>query len=310
MVGAYKGDKDYFFVSYSHEDWNVIEPILKGLRDETYRFWLDEGISGGSIWNEEIAERLLQAKAMLLFLSESSVHSKYVKDEIQFARNHEIEITPVYIDGVNLPLGLEISLASIQAITVFDKNKIRDRVECIKKILPESVHAITERPFYCGKNYSYYLEEYEVEVPAKPPKHISSFRIIRMDEQTGQKENLFSYEPGVLHGDGNRYVITQCQPFVNEYFNEDGNSMVLFNVHGKHFCLDFYPYTRGEEFIAMFTFCIIDPETSVPKVVMLDCKISTQSHPYSLNQDKQAIRDDIKNDVVLEKIANALLKYK
>ena len=308
MIEAYNGTDDYVFISYSHNDWEKIEPILERLKFETYRFWYDTSISGGNIWNEFIAEKLLNAKAMLLFLSENSADSKYVKGEIQFALNHNIDILPVYLTKFTLPIGLEILLTTIQSIIVYDKTEIKEIVKAITTSLPESVYAITPKPFYIGKNYSYYLEEYSVEVPATPPKEIASFKITRIKEQTNEKQTLYSYEPNVLHGDCNRYTITMCQACKNDYFDEDGNSLVVFSVHSIHYFLDFFHYTRGEDFVALFTFCIINPELEVAKVKMLDYKISTQSHTYSSEQDRATIEADIRDNGILKILDTALLE--
>lgn len=300
MIEAYNGTDDYVFISYSHNDWEKIEPILERLKFETYRFWFDAGVSGGNTWNDFIADKLLNAKAMLLFLSETSANSKYVKGELQFALNHNIDIVPVYLTRFTLPIGLEILLTTIQSISIYDKTEIKEIADIITRSLPESVYAITEKPFYSGKNYSYYLEEYSVEVPATPPKYIASFKITRINEQTNEKQCLFSYKPNVLHGDCNRYTVTMCQTCKNDYFDECENSLVVFSVHSIHYFLDFFPYTRGEDFVVLFTLCIINPELVGAKVKLLDYKISTQSHPYSLEQDRAAIAADIHDDGILK----------
>jgi hypothetical protein len=144
MIEAYNGTDDYVFISYSHNDWEKIEPILERLKFETYRFWFDAGVSGGNTWNDFIADKLLNAKAMLLFLSETSANSKYVKGELQFALNHNIDIVPVYLTRFTLPIGLEILLTTIQSISIYDKTEIKEIVNIITRSLPESVYAITE----------------------------------------------------------------------------------------------------------------------------------------------------------------------
>ena len=91
-----------------------------------------------------------------------------------------------------------------------------------------------------------------------------------------------------------------CQTCKNDYFDECENSLVVFSIHSIHYFLDFFPYTRGEDFVALFTLCITNPELEGAKVKLLDYKISTQSHPYSLERDRATIEADIRDDGILK----------
>lgn len=56
---AYKGDTPYIFVSYSHQDNDVVFPSIQWLRDQGFTIWYDEGNSPGASWREELAESIL-----------------------------------------------------------------------------------------------------------------------------------------------------------------------------------------------------------------------------------------------------------
>lgn len=61
-------EPNYFFISYNSEDVELISPILLGLKD-ILPLWYDIGISYGEDWNQQIAERIEQAEAVLLFVT-------------------------------------------------------------------------------------------------------------------------------------------------------------------------------------------------------------------------------------------------
>ena len=92
MIKAYKGEKPYIFVSYSHKDWQRVSTIIKNLQDNLCHIWFDEGIESGRAWNKEIVEYLLKAEVMILFLSPSS--DENVLPESVFLHTE----TPFYID--------------------------------------------------------------------------------------------------------------------------------------------------------------------------------------------------------------------
>ena len=52
---AYKGDEPYVFISYAHDDSNLIYPIIGELQKKGLRVWYDEGIEVGTHWDEIIS---------------------------------------------------------------------------------------------------------------------------------------------------------------------------------------------------------------------------------------------------------------
>ncbi len=49
---AYDGEEPYVFVSYSHEDDDLVYPEIRWLQDHGFNVWYDEGISGASHWRD------------------------------------------------------------------------------------------------------------------------------------------------------------------------------------------------------------------------------------------------------------------
>ncbi len=113
---AYKGDKPYIFASYAHADGAEVFPELTYLHAKGYRIWFDEGINPGNEWPDEVAEALAGASHFLVFMSRNAVVSKNVRDEINYAINHQKQFLAVHIDEVELPPGLELRMGNNQGI--------------------------------------------------------------------------------------------------------------------------------------------------------------------------------------------------
>ncbi len=112
----YKGEEAFIFVSYAHKDMEVVFNDLSLLHKKGYRIWYDEGIDPGNEWPDEIANALNASQCFLVFISNNSVKSKNVQNEINFAINRQKPFFAIYIENVDLPLGLELRMGNTQAI--------------------------------------------------------------------------------------------------------------------------------------------------------------------------------------------------
>ncbi|HEX6596408.1 MAG TPA: toll/interleukin-1 receptor domain-containing protein, partial [Acidimicrobiales bacterium] len=112
----YEGGGRYLFVSYRHTDLDAIVPVLRSLQDEGWNLWYDRGIPGGSEWNAVLEERLASSHALLLFLSQAAVASKYVRREILFADSIDKPIVGVQLGEVRLEHGLGLMLGHCQLL--------------------------------------------------------------------------------------------------------------------------------------------------------------------------------------------------
>ena len=113
---AYHGREPFIFVSYSHKDGAEVFAEINRLHQLGYRIWYDEGIDPGNEWTEEIARALEGAAYFVVFISDASVHSTNVRNEINFALNRGKPFLAIHLDDVKLPSGLELRMADIQAI--------------------------------------------------------------------------------------------------------------------------------------------------------------------------------------------------
>ncbi|MFC1539027.1 toll/interleukin-1 receptor domain-containing protein [Candidatus Latescibacterota bacterium] len=127
---AYNGNEPFIFVSYSHADNSMVYPEITELHNH-FRIWYDEGIDPGNEWPDEIANALNRCSFFIVFISPRAVESKNVINEINFAIRKNKPFVAIYIEETNLPLGLELQIANIQAIMKFrmQENLYRKKLE-------------------------------------------------------------------------------------------------------------------------------------------------------------------------------------
>ena len=80
-MNAYEGNEKYIFVSYAHKDSEIVLPILDTLQEKGFRLWCDEKLIVGENYNAAIAKHLRDCGAVLFFLSENWMESKYCRNE-------------------------------------------------------------------------------------------------------------------------------------------------------------------------------------------------------------------------------------
>ena len=130
---AYTGDEPYLFVSYSHRDEAVVYSILDDLHDNKYRIWYDESCETGNDFRDELRQRIINAAAVILFVSASSMASPFCGMEIIVARENGKRLYPVYLDDSAIPPAFEILLANTHHSTVDDRQKL---IKNLKRDLP------------------------------------------------------------------------------------------------------------------------------------------------------------------------------
>ena len=119
---CYEGTKPYIFISYSHKDKDIVYPFISELMNRGYRVWYDDGIHLSEEWPEVIAERLFRAESVIFFLTQSFCNSKNCKREVNFAVDKEKDMFAIYLESVELSLGLQMQLGTVQSI-VWDSSK-------------------------------------------------------------------------------------------------------------------------------------------------------------------------------------------
>ena len=121
---AYTGDEPYLFVSYSHRDENTVYAILDKLYDQKYRIWYDESCETGNDFRDELRQRIVNAAAVILFVSASSMASPFCGMEIIVARENGKRLYPVFLDDATIPPAFEILLNNTHHGSADDINKL------------------------------------------------------------------------------------------------------------------------------------------------------------------------------------------
>ena len=108
------------FVSYSRRDVRAVDRVLGGLFERgvsSSAVFLDRGsIDGALEFPAVLAEAIAQCRVLLLFLSEHSVRSAWVKREVHYALSLGKHVLPLALEDVTVPPDLAIQIASIQQL--------------------------------------------------------------------------------------------------------------------------------------------------------------------------------------------------
>ena len=78
---VYEGNEKYIFASYSHDDSEIVLPIIRALQKHGCRIWCDEDLIVGENYNAAIARHLDGCSAVLYFLSKNWMESEYCRNE-------------------------------------------------------------------------------------------------------------------------------------------------------------------------------------------------------------------------------------
>ncbi len=95
-------DKKHLFISYSSSDRHSFVSRLAGdLTDKGYTLWVDNlgpkysGITAGKAWQQELADALHQAKAVIFVISPDSIRSVWCQAELNRASEQNTPIIPI-----------------------------------------------------------------------------------------------------------------------------------------------------------------------------------------------------------------------
>jgi len=160
---AYQGDEPYIFVSYSHEDSDIVFPGIQRLRDQGFNIWYDEGISPGASWREELAESILGCDLFIILVSPQSANSDNCLKEVNYALEHDRPVLAIHQEPTQLSPGLELALSDRQAIFRYElteedyRNKILSGVKAhiqqgqsIDSVSPPLITITASKPILIG----------------------------------------------------------------------------------------------------------------------------------------------------------------
>jgi len=102
---------NHIFISYSKRDRERAQRLAETLRHQGLAVWWDDQIPAGTPFDEAIEKALKAARCVVVLWSESSVKSRWVREEASKGKEREI-LVPVLLDDVEIPIGFSL----IQAV--------------------------------------------------------------------------------------------------------------------------------------------------------------------------------------------------
>ena len=81
-------DSSYYFVSYSHNDFRLVYKDIISLEENGLNIWYDKGIPAGKHWKKTMNDFMFpnECRGVIFYLSENSLLSNAVIDEIEYAK--------------------------------------------------------------------------------------------------------------------------------------------------------------------------------------------------------------------------------
>ncbi|MCR5348107.1 MAG: leucine-rich repeat protein [Bacilli bacterium] len=141
--------RDYYFVSYSHRDYKLVYRDIFALQENGLNLWYDRGIPAGRDWRD-VANKFMGpavCRGVLFYVSETSLLSDAVFDELEYAKNHGKAIF-----SLNLPMTSDYThkgqsvkgkvFGACEMVDILLENGVAidpERAEFIKSCFPPSV---------------------------------------------------------------------------------------------------------------------------------------------------------------------------
>ena len=120
---AYRGDEPYVFISYAHDDKDLVFPEIKRFNEAGFHVWYDEGIAPGNEWTDEIAEALDKCSLFVVMLTPTSAPRPNVLNEINFALDEDKPFLAIHLQETVLRGGLKLRIGSKQAILKYNMSE-------------------------------------------------------------------------------------------------------------------------------------------------------------------------------------------
>ena len=101
---ASKQKKIGVFISYSHQDLKLIEPIVRlisTLRNDLV-FQDIKNLQSGKKWEPQLMTALAEAKLFIVFWCHHSADSLYVQKEVAYAVNNGKDVLPLKLDATQI----------------------------------------------------------------------------------------------------------------------------------------------------------------------------------------------------------------
>lgn len=141
LASPFESDEEqpFVFISYSHKDREPVLKVIKNLYESGWRIWYDEGLTIGDSYDKTLEEHVKNCSAFLLFATENSAESRYIKDHeipwaIQYNKpiikcatddNSNAIISDSYCFAVTSPEGIEDAFAQVPDLAKGEKREAK-----------------------------------------------------------------------------------------------------------------------------------------------------------------------------------------
>nr|MBE6545237.1 TIR domain-containing protein [Oscillospiraceae bacterium] len=133
----YEGQEKYIFISYAHKDSPTVLPIIEELDEAGFRVWYDGGIAAGTEWPEYVADHLVRAEVVLIFVSDHALMSQNCIREINYAVSKKKKMLAIHLEeNIAMTPGIEMQLGSLQ--NMFYRRFI-DRSSFVAKLIDAEI---------------------------------------------------------------------------------------------------------------------------------------------------------------------------
>ena len=264
---SYQGKDPFAFFSYAHADSKTVIPIIKSLKGKMCRIWYDEGLTPGESWNDMIAEEIVECRQFVVFITPSSVNSRYVMSEINYAISKNKEILPILLEETELPAGFDLMLSTYHRLDVsgLDPNSKEDFATLSEKIreqLDRSVFATNHDPFLEDMGYSFYLRSQDVA--RVDSNKIETCQIICRDSDGNETELLGLHRLGAYDV---AFSISAVERITDYFYQGKINGSYQINLLG-HYLLEYPLYGPDVDVILI---CILRiPRHGAPEIRLVD----------------------------------------
>lgn len=112
--------KDYYDIFGNPNPHSPIADLLTALEDAGITYWIDkQGLSGGTVFPQEIAKQIYNCKVFLFVSSANSNQSTWTMNEIATANNYGKTIVPLRMDDTQFAPPIMIYIAGLQYINYY-----------------------------------------------------------------------------------------------------------------------------------------------------------------------------------------------
>lgn len=128
------------FISYSRTNRGFALELAMELKASGFRVWFDQlDIPTGARWDDEIEKALIQCEIFMVILTQQSIASYNVKDEIGYAIDSNKRILPILLEHVDVPFRLR----RFQYVDFTDKSN-NEGIDAAKQLLRKLMDEPTE----------------------------------------------------------------------------------------------------------------------------------------------------------------------